>query len=91
MKYFGSVQVVGRCMYANEDSAVVRGVYEDFPENSIVENCVYGNFGKENEGNFQNYNYNCYLRLREQMDIDKVKQLIIAPLVEKIHQLYKEH
>ena len=91
MRYFGSVQVAGRCMYNDEDRAVVRGVYEDFPENSIVENCVYGNFGKENEGNFQNYNYNCYFRLREQMDIDKVKQLIIAPLVEKIHQLYKEH
>ena len=91
MRYFGSVQVAGRHMQNDKNSAVVRGVYEDFPENSIVENCVYGNFGKENEGNFQNYNYNCYLRLREQMNIDKAKQLILAPLVEKIHQLYKEH
>ena len=91
MTYFGSVQVAGRRMQHDKNSVVVRGVYEDFPENSIVENCVYGNMGKDNEGNFQNYNYNCYLRLREQMDIDKAKQLILAPLVEKIHQLYKEH
>ena len=91
MKYFGATQVVGRCMWLNEDSALVRGVYEDFPDNSIAENCVYRNMGNENEGNFQNYNYNCYLRLREQIDTEKAKQQILAPLVEKIHQMYIEY
>ena len=91
MKYFGSIQVVGRCMYYHQDSAVVRGVYEDFPENSIAENCVYGNIGKENEGNFQNYSYKCFLRLREQMDEEKARHLILDPLVEQIHQLYIEY
>ena len=72
-------------------SAVVRGVYEDFPDNCIAENCIYRNMGKENEGNFQNYNYICYLRMKEQMDTEKVKQQILDPLLEQMHQIYIEH
>ena len=91
MKYFGSTQVAGRYMYNDNDSAVVRGVYEDFPDNCIAENCIYRNLGKENEGNFQNYNYNCYLRLREQVDTEKARQQILEPLIEQMHQMYIEH
>ena len=91
VKYFGTTQVAGRCMWNDKDSIVVRGVYEDFPDNSIIDNYVYGCMGDENEGNFQNYNYNCYLRLREQMDTEKAKQQILTPLVEKMHQMYIEH
>ena len=38
VKYFGTTQVAGRCMWNDKDSIVVRGVYEDFPDNSIIDN-----------------------------------------------------
>ena len=91
MTYFGSVQVAGRSMWHGQDSVVVRGVYADFPDNSIADNCIYGNMRNENEGNFQNYNYNCYLRLREQLDEGKTKQLILDPLVDQIRQMYVDN
>ena len=40
-RYFGSRQVAGRCMWNGKDSIVVRGVFEDFPENSLAGNGVY--------------------------------------------------
>ena len=89
--YFGTTQAAGRSMWNGEDSALVRGVFEDFPENCLMKNCIYGNMGDENRGNYQNYNYNCYLRLRQPLDTAQIRQTIFEPLVEQVHQLYIEH
>ena len=91
MKYFGTVQAAGRHFWNGKDSILVRGVFEDFPENCLVRNCIYGNIGDENNGNFQNYNYYCYLRLRQQLDTAEIRKTILEPLVEQIHQLYVDH
>ena len=91
MKYFESTQVAGRHMWNGKDSVLVRGVFEDFPENSFALNCIYGNIGDENKGNFQNYNYYCYLRLRQQLDTAEIRKSILEPLVEQIHQVYTDH
>ena len=89
--YFGTTQAAGRSMWSGKDSMLVRGVFEDFPENCVMKNCIYGNMGDENRGNFQNYNYNCYLRLRQPLDTVQIRQTIFEPLVEQIHQIYLEH
>ena len=68
MRYFGEKQVAGRCVSNGNDSILVRGVFEDFPENSIVKNYIYHNIGNENKNNYNNWNYVCYVRLREQAD-----------------------
>lgn len=91
MKYFGTIQAAGRHFWNGKDSILVRGVYEDFPENCLIRNCVYGNMGDENKGNFQNYNYYCYLRLRQQLDTAETRKTIFEPLVEQIHQMYIDH
>ncbi|MBR1410283.1 MAG: FtsX-like permease family protein [Prevotella sp.] len=92
MTYFGEKQVAGRYIWwSSGDSIRVRGVYQDFPENCLMKNAVYANFGDENDGNSSNYNYNCYLRLRQTLDTAQIRQTIFEPLVEKIHHFYIEH
>ena len=89
--YFGTTQVAGRSMWNGKDSIQVRGVFEDFPDNSLMNNCIYSNFGDENKGNYQNYNYYCYLRLREALDTAQIRQTLFESLVEQIHQVYIEY
>ena len=91
MKYFETTQAAGRSMWNGKDSILVRGVFEDFPDNCIARNCIYGNIGDENKGNFQNYNYNCYLRLHQPLDTTQIRQTIFEPLLERIHQTYLEN
>lgn len=89
--YFGTTQAAGRSMWNDKDSVLVRGVFEDFPENSVMKNCIYACMGQENQGNYQNYNYNCYLRLRQPLDTAQIRQTIFEPLLEQVHQLYIEY
>ena len=91
MKYFETTQAAGRSMWNGKDSILVRGVFEDFPDNCVARNCIYGNIGDENKGNFQNYNYNCYLRLCQPLDTTQIRQTIFKPLLERIHQIYMEN
>ena len=91
LNYFETTQAAGRSMWNGKDSILVRGVFEDFPDNCLARNCIYGCMGDENKGNFQNYNYNCYLRLRQPLDTMQIRQTIFEPLLERIHQIYVEN
>ena len=92
MQYFGSVQVAGRhMMWESGDSAMVRGVFADFPENCSIRNCIYSNMRDENQGNINNYNYICYLRLNAQIDTAQVNRSMRDAMMEKWHQLFVEH
>ncbi len=91
MQYFGSTQVAGRCMRLGQDSIQVMGVYEDFPDNCLIHNCIYAPLGDEGVGNYQNYNYMCYLRLNGEIDTDEIEQAIVGPLLERFHQTYIDH
>lgn len=92
MQYFGSVQVAGRhMMWESGDSARVRGVFADFPENCSIRNCIYSNMRDENQGNINNYNYVCYLRLNSQIDTAQVNRSMREAMMEKWHQLFVEH
>ncbi|MBQ6064407.1 MAG: FtsX-like permease family protein [Prevotella sp.] len=91
MRYFGTTQAAGLHLWNGKDSILVRGVFEDFPENCFARNCIYGHIGDENKGNFQNFNYNCYLKLRQPLDVEQVRHTILDPLLERIHQMYIEH
>ena len=92
MQYFGSVQVAGRhMMWADNDSARVRGVFADFPENCFAKNCIYANMRDQNQGNINNYNYICYLRLNELIDTAQVNRTILKTIKERWHQAFVEH
>ena len=92
MQYFGTIQVAGRhMMWESGDSAMVRGVFADFPENSSAKNCIYSNMRDENKGNISNYNYICYVRLNAQIDTTQVNRTMKETMVEKWHQLFVEN
>ena len=47
MTFFGEADVAGRMIATqNGDSVTVRGVFDDFPENSLAKNCIYFNIGE---------------------------------------------
>ena len=76
MLFFDEVQVAGRYMYDGTDSVLVRGVYEDFPENSSVRNIMYSHWGDENKLNPNNQNYGCFVKLRKDANVAEVEKQI---------------
>ena len=88
-RYFGSRQVTGRCMWNGKDSIVVRGVFEDFPENSLAGNGVYENMKDENKDNQGNHNYNCYVRLHQQADTTGIGEAFNQALKQRLYQLWR--
>ena len=75
--YFeGETAVAGRAMFVTEDSVMVRGVYEDFPDNCCMGNNIYMNLGDKELGVLNNYNYVCYVRLSESADTAAVCQAL---------------
>ncbi len=92
MQYFGTVQAAGRyMMWQSGDSAMVRGVFADFPENCTVRNSIYSNMRDENQGNINNYNYMCYLRLHAEIDTAQINRSMLETMTEKWHQLFIEN
>ena len=92
IQYFGTVQAAGRhMMWESGDSAWVRGVFADFPETCSIRNCIYSNMGDENQGNINNYNYICYVRLNTQIDTAQVNRSMRETMMEKWHQLFVEN
>ena len=67
--YFNNeTQVAGRALWDGQDSITVRGVYADFPEACGFKNAVVENFGDRDLGAFNNYNFDCYVRLTAEAD-----------------------
>ncbi len=86
MNYFGSTQVAGRCMRGVNDSIPVIGVFTDMPANCSMRNCIYKNFGDENKDNLNNWNYTCYLKLRENVDADEFGENLGKTITLKIYE-----
>ena len=67
MSYFGTTQAAGDSIilvYAGEDYPVlVRGVYQDFPENSEFGNYIYMNYGGQDKSSL-NFIYQCYIKFK---------------------------
>lgn len=64
-EYFGTTCAAGKQMkMLNSDTTLnftVMGVYEDFPENSELPNCIYGNMGDIDLYHFSS-RYKCYVK-----------------------------
>ena len=67
-KLFGTEAVAGRYVSYNKDSIVVRGVYEDFPENCSMGNYVYSDMGDESKNNYSEWSYRGYILLKDGVD-----------------------
>ncbi|GHT62093.1 ABC transporter permease [Bacteroidia bacterium] len=63
-KLFGEESAIGKPLSINERQFTVKGVYKDFPANSLLKNCVYIPMDKdENMNYFGNWSYYVYVRL----------------------------
>ena len=88
MRIFGTANAVGKTMkYKWEDSWIynVCAVIEDYPEN----NFLYGNsfIGiNSNEGNYQNWNYQAYIRVDDSANLPNV----ITAMRKKAIELFKD-
>ena len=70
MDYFGKTQVAGDSMlYMLDDTTtaplIVRGVFEDFPKNSELLNCIYGHLPDDGDIYSLNGIYRCFIKFRE--------------------------
>ena len=76
MKLFGRVDVAGEMvqpmLFGKETHVRIRGVYEDFPANCDFPNAGYLNYYDENKDAFNNYNYDCYVKLKENVNADEL-------------------
>ena len=84
--YFDEVQVAGRYFFDGEDSVLVRGVYEDFPENTTIRNIMYTYWYDINANSPNNQNYACFVKLRPDANVAEVEKLII----DAEYKLYKD-
>lgn len=87
MRAFGEVNVAGRYIKGQRDSVQVCGVYEDFPENSSINNYAYMGLGDVLKDNFSNWNYVCYVRLHQGVDSEKIQAAFSQKVREEILRL----
>ena len=69
-KLFGTSMAAGRYVWDEKDSLMVRGVYEDFPDNCDMGNYVYWNIGNQDAERYSEWSYNAYIKLHEGVDVD---------------------
>ena len=90
MRMFGTVDVVGQTMkYKWEDDAYanVCAVIEDYPDNNFLHGaCFIG--VNSNEGNYNNWNYEAYVRVDDVMNLPGVKEVMLQPLIELCKEKY---
>lgn len=88
LSYFGTTQVAGDSMIMNYDGETfgmkIKGVYEDFPENSELRNCIYMNLWDSEKGSL-NFSQKCYVKLKEPLqNLDAVNQDIKKAIIDEI-------
>ena len=90
MRMFGTVDVVGQTMkYKWEDDAYanVCAVIEDYPDNNFLHGaCFIG--VNSNEGNYNNWNYEAYVRVDDVMNLPGVKEVMLQTLIELCKEKY---
>lgn len=90
MDYFGRTKVAGDSMlYLKDDTTTsplpIRGVYEDFPENSELLNCIYGHLPVDDNLYSLNGIFRCFIKFKDTPDdldafCQSLKQAIIQDI-----------
>lgn len=77
--YFGTTHVAGREMkYAGGATCLVRGVYQDFPDNSLPNNCMVQHIPPEAAQNITSLNYLCLVKTKKHLDPDECSQVVAS-------------
>ena len=87
-KYFGETMVAGRSIriWKENKQQIVIGVYEDFPKNCDVENYCFYDMGDRDQHQPNNYNYTCFVKLKEETEPEQMDDLLTTTL----HELYMD-
>ena len=77
-RIFGTTDAVGKVLFRGKRTDgkpfVVGGVYKDFPENSVISNCICMPVRKDEKRNsWYNWNVTCYLRLDDVGEVGRVE------------------
>ena len=72
-KIYGRVDVAGQTLFSTSDTLTIRGVYEDFPDNCSMKNCVYY-ATRENLDNWSEWSYCAFVKLRAGADAEQMMQ-----------------
>ena len=94
MRYFNSTDIVGTSMLAIDTSTEdtvqwkVRAVYEDFPENSEIKNCIYTFMRDEDSNKFKfNKTYYCYVKFKQvPQNVDTLNNSLKKAIVEMMEK-----
>lgn len=62
-KIFSGQSAVGKVLISGDKTYTVGGVYEDFPQNSSMQNLIYYSLGDENLHSWNNWNYSFFIRV----------------------------
>lgn len=91
-RMFGTVDAVGKTVRTPNGLALtVGGVYKDFPENSQYANVIFGaNDDNENKGNWNNWNYVCFIRLDSPEATPEVLKLMMKKLKEMDNEMVND-
>ena len=85
MRMFGTVDVVGQTMkYKWEDDAYanVCAVIEDYPDNNFLHGACFIGINS-NEGNYNNWNYDAYIRVDDAKNLPTVQETLRKMLIDK--------
>lgn len=75
LRLFQTRDAVGKQLFFNkQDEWTVGGVYRDFPENSLIGDCILITLNpQENKDNWRNWNYFCFLSLDDAAHVRQVE------------------
>lgn len=90
MRMFGTVDVVGQTMkYKWEDDAYanVCAVIEDYPDNNFLHGACFIGINS-NEGNYNNWNYDAYIRVDDAKNLPTVQETLRKMTIEIFKEKY---
>lgn len=93
MDYFGKTKVAGDSMlYLTDDTTTtplpIRGVYEDFPENSELLNCIYGHLPDDDNIYSLNGVFRCFIKFKDiPDDLDAFCQSLKQAIIQDIDSI----
>ena len=90
MRMFGTVDVVGQTMkYKWEDDAYanVCAVIEDYPDNNFLHGACFIGINS-NEGNYNNWNYDAYIRVDDAKNLPTVQETLRKMLIDICKEKY---
>ena len=67
-KFFGRTDVAGEMIKVDGKDQLVKGVYQNFPDNCNIHDAIFVDLGDMDKDNFGNYNFHTYVKIQSGVD-----------------------